>query len=316
MINKTNKLYKHTLEQARDIVKSYGYEPLFEEYNGCKEKLKCSCHEHGVFYISLTKLVNNRKCRKCAIESNRVSIDKIFKRFSDRGYIPQFDKSFYKDSGQHLPYICSKHPELGIQYTSNGTLSRKDIRFCCKECKKENKRVDEKIIYDAFKELNLIPLFEPHEYKKQLQKLPFRCKKHSDEIQHITWNNLRCEPKFACKFCVSEHMSKIKKFPHISDEERIDRRSIFGYNQWVLSVYKKDNYICQCCNSRSNSKSTIHAHHIMSYVDNPDLRLDVDNGITLCAKCHYKFHGIYGNGENNSQQLNEFLSNNKKDVAK
>ena len=63
------------------------------------------------------------------------------------------------------------------------------------------------------------------------------------------------------------------------------------YKNWRTEVFKRDNYTCQCCGQEGYK---LNAHHIKSYSENPELRTDVDNGITLCQNCHKKFHHIYG----------------------
>jgi 5-methylcytosine-specific restriction endonuclease McrA len=76
--------------------------------------------------------------------------------------------------------------------------------------------------------------------------------------------------------------------------------------QWALSVKERDGYQCQ--NPRCKSRVGImHAHHINSYIDHPEDRYDLNNGITLCEQCHTEFHAIYGKGRNNLHQLREYF---------
>lgn len=57
--------------------------------------------------------------------------------------------------------------------------------------------------------------------------------------------------------------------------------------KWAKEVFKRDNYKCQDCESKVN----LHAHHIAHWAQYPELRTDLDNGVTLCGKCHAQQHG-------------------------
>jgi len=57
--------------------------------------------------------------------------------------------------------------------------------------------------------------------------------------------------------------------------------------EWRRQVFTRDNYTCQRCKKYSG---VINAHHIKRWVDEPALRFELDNGITLCKKCHKIVH--------------------------
>lgn len=80
---------------------------------------------------------------------------------------------------------------------------------------------------------------------------------------------------------------------------------------WKKNVYKKDNYTCQCCGAKNGKGKhiTLNAHHIFNWNDYEGLRYDINNGITLCDKCHIEFHKIYGKKLNNKEQIDEFIHN-------
>jgi len=59
-----------------------------------------------------------------------------------------------------------------------------------------------------------------------------------------------------------------------------------NYRAWRKRVFERDNYKCMICGTNKD----LHAHHINSRKEYPELEFDVDNGKTLCKMCHAKQH--------------------------
>jgi hypothetical protein len=59
--------------------------------------------------------------------------------------------------------------------------------------------------------------------------------------------------------------------------------------RWRKKIFKRDKYTCQYCHQIGKE---LNAHHIKSWMLYPDLRFDLDNGITLCKSCHIYVHNI------------------------
>jgi hypothetical protein len=60
-----------------------------------------------------------------------------------------------------------------------------------------------------------------------------------------------------------------------------------GYKDfaWSVVVKERDKKCIHC-----GSDQDLHAHHIKQYKDHPELRYDVNNGITMCQTCHINYH--------------------------
>ena len=91
-------------------------------------------------------------------------------------------------------------------------------------------------------------------------------------------------------------------------------RATHDYDVWRRSVFERDAYTCMKCGSRNGSGSRVelHAHHIKNWIDYPDDRYDIQNGVTLCDQCHYQFHSIYGKRHNTHEQFQSFMLSDKK----
>ena len=68
-------------------------------------------------------------------------------------------------------------------------------------------------------------------------------------------------------------------------------RTTAEYKAWRMAVFERDGFKCTNC---GDDKSPIEAHHIKGQASYPELRHDIDNGTTLCRKCH-KQTDNYGN---------------------
>jgi len=81
-------------------------------------------------------------------------------------------------------------------------------------------------------------------------------------------------------------------------------RTSHEYKLWDQAVFARDNYTDAKTGIRGGS---LHAHHILNFAEHPELRFDINNGVTLSKKSHLQFHKKYGKKNNTRKQLDEFL---------
>lgn len=64
-----------------------------------------------------------------------------------------------------------------------------------------------------------------------------------------------------------------KRYYHLRD---------LRYMEWRGKVFQRDNWTCQTCGVRGY----VEPHHIKGWAKYPELRYEVNNGVTLCLDCH------------------------------
>lgn len=87
-----------------------------------------------------------------------------------------------------------------------------------------------------------------------------------------------------------------------------DARRSGEYKYWQKECLIRDNFTCQ---KTGISGGYLVVHHINNFADFPELRFDINNGITLSKQVHKEFHKKYGVKNNTRDQLLEFLSNTR-----
>jgi hypothetical protein len=60
------------------------------------------------------------------------------------------------------------------------------------------------------------------------------------------------------------------------------------YKLWRTAVFERDNYTCIWCGD--DKGGNLEADHIQEFAYYPELRFAIDNGRTLCKKCHNQRH--------------------------
>jgi len=105
--------------------------------------------------------------------------------------------------------------------------------------------------------------------------------------------------KKICVYCGDEYKLKpcAKKSRYCSQEcHGLDKRKPWAnadnrerhkkeYLKWRMKVLVRDNFTCNDCKKEGDI-----AHHLELFGKYPEKRFDIENGITLCKRCHLKRH--------------------------
>lgn len=84
------------------------------------------------------------------------------------------------------------------------------------------------------------------------------------------------------------------------EEDNIRLRRSPEAMQWRLKVYERDGFQCQLCGEK---QKRLNAHHKKPWSFFPELRYEIDNGLTVCVDCHRLLHKANGNPKRKLCQL-------------
>lgn len=304
--NKTNRVAhnKTTHEQLQQYCSEFNMELLDEEYFNDQYRHKWKCIIHGTEHVArFTKIKTTGHLKCCTLAHKKQKMIDSVNQLCDKLNITLVDE--YTKCEDKLQWKCNVHNEI---YTTSKMilLTGSGVLPCCKQQK----------AFDEVKRLaneNGLEFLDDY-YNHQQYKHRWLCKKCN--VVNITTRAIILGGSLPnCCHIKSISGSNNPRYNHtVSDEQReTDRRSTKN-KTWRQQVIKRDNCTCQCCGVTIKD-SKIVAHHIFSYINNPDIRHDPDNGITLCVGCHINFHKKYLNGNNTKQQLDDFMFDYKEQLT-
>ena len=217
-----------------------------------------------------------------------------------------------KHKYQFCSYECYKI-NIGKYYKGENNNSYKPEKVIkCDGCGLEFKRKDGEINKEGNSFCSHVCYIENFCRKKEKNEVEVVCRECNKSVKRYERlikqrNHIFCSPKckynYYSKLFVGENHPNWN--PSISNEERIKNRAYDEYHKWRISVFERDNYTCmKCFDDRGGN---LVAHHLYNYSEYEELRTDINNGITLCDKCHKKFHDTYGYTNNNKEQISEFI---------
>lgn len=116
------------------------------------------------------------------------------------------------------------------------------------------------------------------------------------------------------KSCGCIHIDRLKAMtgennpsykPELTAEDRLCRKMLPGAKEWAIKVKELAGFTCLVCGTK---KTPFNSHHLEAHHANPELRLDLDNGVCMCTNCHIEFHKIYGQNDSTTWQFLEFIN--------
>ena len=119
-------------------------------------------------------------------------------------------------------------------------------------------------------------------------------KELSEETKRRISNTLKGENSYLWKGGITPENKKI----------RVSRE----YKLWRKACFERDNFTCQATGKKGGD---LVVHHINNFSEFPEIRLAIDNGITLSREAHIEFHKIYNKKNNTKEQLEEFINKYK-----
>lgn len=272
----------------------------------CKKYFQQTPHSH----------LQEHGCPDCANEERKLTLQEFLSR-SKQIHKDKYDYSevIYTGIFEKVKIYCKVHKEY-FEQTPSAHLHQ---GAGCHECGKESRLLTieefiarslvfhEKGRYDY----SFIKPYKDRFIRSDL-KIQIRCNVCGQNFWQKPYAHYYAGQ--GCKYCAIEGRKgegNPSWNPNLTDEEREKNRNIPGYKEWIISIYERDKFTCCCCGDKKGGN--LSAHHLYSWDTHKELRLDVNNGITLCydgnGSCHKLFHDNYGYGNNTPEQYREFFEN-------
>lgn len=205
-----------------------------------------------------------------------------------------------RKKGQSIPaYKKRKFCTSSCQHKWNALNKSKDVK--CDFCGKIIRKKKSHITLHNFCSLDCFRKWKHQQGSKEIKCnwCGKKFKKVKSQIGKHNFCSQKCMGEWQAKFIVGENSynwnNGISTINH-----RI--RSLNKYTDWRKDVFRRDNYTCQKCgDSRGGNLEAHHKKRVTDIIKDSNITnmadilknkelWDINNGITLCQKCHIKIH--------------------------
>ncbi|AFC28384.1 electron transporter [Paenibacillus mucilaginosus 3016] len=99
-----------------------------------------------------------------------------------------------------------------------------------------------------------------------------------------------CSELTAGNYCQTHQQQTVRLYDKARDPKLV---SFYKSSSWLSTrqaVLSRDNHLCQHCLQEQRLTPAVMVHHIQEVRKDWEVRLDLDNLISLCDACHNKVH--------------------------
>lgn len=300
---------KTTEEFIEDAKKVHGDKYHYDkvEYWNSATKVCIICNCGNEFFQSPNGHLRGDGCPICGaknrIESHRLSTEEFVRR-AKKSHGNRYDYSSvdYNFNKKSVDIICKMH----------GVFSqRADIHIQghgCPVCALEKISASNSNTQDDFLKRSKIVHGDKYDYSNVVYtkadvEVKIVCPVHGEFLQtsHLHMRG------HGCRLCYNESITGENSplYKHGRSAEIFSERDSSESRKWAKTV-KTGVKRCGCCGTKFYKGLSKHAHHLNSWIDNPEQRYDPNNGVCICEECHNAFHSLYGRGQNTEEQYIQF----------
>lgn len=122
---------------------------------------------------------------------------------------------------------------------------------------------------------------------------PFAGRAHSDETRRVLSRKASIPKPHLCgaRNGMSGRTGVLN--PNYKTGSSPERQRIYSSGEakaFVRAIFVRDGYRCRRCGAGKSGPRGLHAHHIACWAENPKLRFEAANVVTLCRPCHEWIH--------------------------
>ncbi|WP_340002075.1 hypothetical protein [Oceanobacillus sp. FSL K6-0127] len=294
-----NKLRKKAKEVISEFeLQGYKFIGELKDYKNNKSKLRLLCENNHPRNISYNHFMKVKKCPDCNGFRRPYEYEEVKKIFEREGCI--LLEPTYINTKTIMKYQCvCGEDSCYIRLTD----FLRGVR--CKRCSKNEPYSYEEVI-NLFEKRGHTLLETEYKGSKTPHAYICRCGNVTAISIYNLVRGVRCK---VCYLRSNRGENHPSYNPDLTDEERQKNRKYIEYVHWRSKVYQRDKYTCQCC--YDDTGGNLVAHHLDGYHWCVERRTDVENGVTMCERCHDIFHNRYGYRNNTEKQFILFLESEK-----